>query len=58
MSDIYSISCGSCGAHMGVCPGIQPMPSIYCPVCEPAIREEMMGGVGHAEAEADEGFHS
>lgn len=41
IQDIYSISCGECGAHMGVCPSLQPMPSIYCTGCEETIREEI-----------------
>lgn len=39
--DIYSISCGRCHSHMGVCPGSQPMPSLYCTSCEEVIRAEM-----------------
>lgn len=42
MNDIYSIHCGLCEKNMGVCPGSQPMPSIYCTDCEPVIRDAMM----------------
>lgn len=40
-NDIYTIRCSKCSAHMGVCPGSQPMPSLYCTDCEDSIREEM-----------------
>jgi hypothetical protein len=53
MSDMYSIHCGRCQDVIGVCPGIQPMPSIYCQSCEPAIREEMSRG-----SEENEGGYS
>jgi hypothetical protein len=39
-NDIYTVSCGRCGRRIGVCPGSQPMPSIYCVDCEDDVREE------------------
>jgi hypothetical protein len=41
--DMYTIRCGRCDAHMGVCPSAHPMPGIYCIGCEDTIRAEMMG---------------
>lgn len=41
VDDIYTIRCGKCSGKLGVCPGSQPMPSIYCTACEPEIRAEM-----------------
>jgi hypothetical protein len=46
INDIYSIRCGRCSAHMGVCPSPQPMPSIYCVDCEDSVRAEIAGEGG------------